>query len=90
MAALSKREWAGGGAVSCQNPVDLRLGDVVRLLEQGHALVEYLNTDVGDCTIEDFCRLRTRLRSAEARFFEALNRSSLAEITLPRRALKHH
>lgn len=80
---VQTRRGGGGGAVLIRDPAAVRLGDVVRLLEQGQALVECFGPTGGDCTVEGCCRLRARLRQAEARFIEDLNRSSLADIALP-------
>ena len=82
---VETRRGGGGGAVLCRDASDIRLGDVVRLLEQGQALVECFGLDGGDCTIDGCCRLKARLRHAEAKFIEDLNRSTLAEIALPER-----
>ncbi|MCC0031358.1 MAG: Rrf2 family transcriptional regulator [Brucellaceae bacterium] len=83
---VETRRGGSGGAILCRNAADIRLGDVVRLLEQGQALVECFRTGDSDCTIEGCCRLKARLRHAEARFIDDLNRSTLADITLPERA----
>ncbi len=80
---VETRRGGGGGAMLCNNPAEVRLGEVVRLLEQGQALVECFDVDGGDCTIDGCCRLRSRLRQAETRFLEDLNRSTLADIALP-------
>lgn len=80
---VETRRGGGGGAVLCSDPAEIRLGDVVRLLEQGQALVECFGPTGGDCTIEGCCRLKARLRHAEARFLEDLNRSTLRDIALP-------
>lgn len=80
---VETRRGGGGGAVLRKAPDSIRLGDVVRLLEQGQALVECFGADGGDCTIDGRCRLKARLRSAEARFLDDLNRSTLADIALP-------
>ena len=82
---VETRRGGGGGAVLCRDASDIRLGDVVRLLEQGQALVECFGLDGGDCTIDGCCRLKARLRHAEAKFIEDLNRSTLAEIALTER-----
>jgi len=82
---VETRRGGGGGALLCKNPADIRLGDVVRLLEQGQALVECFGPGGGDCTIDGCCRLKARLRHAEARFLEDLNRSTLGDIALPLR-----
>ena len=80
---VETRRGGGGGAVLTKDPATVRLGDVVRLLEDGQALVECFDPTGGDCTIEGCCRLKSRLRHAEARFLEDLNRSTLRDIALP-------
>jgi len=80
---VETRRGGGGGAVLRRTPESIRLGDVVRLLEQGQALVECFGADGGECTIDGRCRLKARLRSAEARFLDDLNGSTLADIALP-------
>ena len=83
---VETRRGVNGGAVLRSNPAEIRLGNVVRLLEQGQALVECFGPTGGGCTIEGCCRLKSRLRQAEARFIEDLNRSTLADIALPQHA----
>lgn len=82
---VETRRGAGGGAVLSRDLSAIRLGDVIRLLEQGHALVECLGPGGGACSIEGCCRLKARLRRAEARFLDDLNQSTLADIALPQR-----
>ncbi len=82
---VTTRRGGGGGATLARRPEDIRLGDIVRLLEEGRALVECFGTN-GDCTIDGRCALKGRLRRAEAAFLAELDRSTLADIALPRRA----
>lgn len=82
---VETRRGVNGGAVLRLDPREIRLGDVVRLLEQGQALVECFAPDGGDCTLDGRCRLKARLRQAEVRFIEDLNSSTLADIALPER-----
>lgn len=79
---VETRRGGGGGARLARRPEEIRLGEVVRLLEEGHALVECFQADGGDCTIAGCCRLKARLRLAEAAFLESLNRTTLADIAL--------
>jgi Rrf2 family transcriptional regulator, nitric oxide-sensitive transcriptional repressor len=44
--------------------------------------VECFGAKGGTCSIEARCRLKTRLRSAEAAFLADLDRSTLADIAL--------
>ncbi|SMC83116.1 RrF2 family transcriptional regulator [Primorskyibacter flagellatus] len=83
---VETRRGAHGGAVLRRSPSEVRLGDVVMLLEEGQALVECFAPDGGDCTINGCCRLKARLRHAENRFIEDLNKSTLRDIALPVRA----
>ena len=82
---VETRRGGGGGARLGMDPAKMRLGDVVRLLEQGQDLVECFGPTGGDCTIVGCCRLKARLRHAEAQFIEDLNHSTLADIALPAR-----
>ena len=81
---VTTRRGGGGGAMLARPPSEIRLGEVVRLLEQGQALVECFAPGGGDCTIDGRCRLKGRLRAAEAAFLAELDRSTLADIALPR------
>ncbi|MFQ8430432.1 Rrf2 family transcriptional regulator [Amaricoccus sp. W119] len=80
---VETRRGGGGGAVLGREPAEIRLGEVVRLLEEGQPLVECFGSGGGLCAIDGRCRLKARLRHAEARFLEDLDRSTLADIALP-------
>lgn len=80
---VETRRGGGGGASLAVAPEEIRLGAIVRLLEEGQPLVECFAADGGDCTIEGQCRLKVRLRRAEAAFIADLDRSTLADIALP-------
>ena len=84
---IETRRGGGGGAVLARPAHEIGLGDIVRLLEEGQPLVECFAADGGDCSIDGQCRLKARLRSAEAAFLSDLDRSTLADIALkPARA----
>ncbi len=89
MAALAQagivatRRGGGGGAVLAKPADQIRLGNIVRLLETGQPLVECFQASGGACTIMGCCRLKIRLRSAEAAFLADLDRSTLADVALP-------
>lgn len=85
---VATRRGAGGGAVLARDPGEIRLGAVVCLLEEGQALVECFAPGGGDCTITGRCRLKAQLRAAEEAFLGTLDRSTLADIALPRRAIE--
>ena len=80
---VTTRRGAGGGAMLARPASDIRLGDVVEVLEQGQSLVECFGKDGGNCIITAGCRLKARLRAAEDSFLASLNRSTLADCALP-------
>lgn len=80
---IETRRGGGGGAVLAMPPGEIRLGLVVRLLEEGQPLVECLGADGGACSLDGRCRLKARLRSAERAFLADLDRATLADIALP-------
>jgi Rrf2 family nitric oxide-sensitive transcriptional repressor len=85
---VATRRGGGGGACLALDPGEIGLGRVVRLLEDGQSLVACFARDGGDCTISGCCRLKGRLRAAEAAFLAELDRATLADIALPRRVLE--
>lgn len=78
---VETRRGGGGGARLARRPEEIRLGEVVRLLEEGQVLVDCF-ADSGRCTIDARCRLKSRLGRAENAFYEELNRATLADVTL--------
>jgi Rrf2 family transcriptional regulator, nitric oxide-sensitive transcriptional repressor len=80
---VATRRGGGGGAILARAPDQIRLGEVVRLLEEGNALVDCFALEGGDCTITGRCRLKGRLRAAEAAFLAELDRTTLADVALP-------
>lgn len=79
---VETRRGGGGGAVLAQPADAIRLGGVIRLLEEGQPLVDCLRADGGTCTIDGQCRLKARLLAAEAVFLDELDRSTLSDIAL--------
>ena len=82
---VETRRGGGGGARLARPSREIRLGDAVRLLEEGQALVECFAPGGGVCTIGGCCPLKARLRSAETAFLADLDRATLADIALPER-----
>lgn len=81
---IDTRRGGGGGAVLARPPETIRLGDVIRHLETGQALVACFAVDGPNCSLDGRCRLKARLRSAERAFLDDLDRSTLADIALER------
>lgn len=78
---VATRRGGGGGAVLLRDPAEVSLGEVVRLLEDRQPLVGCFPGGPG-CTLVGCCRLRARLRDAEAAFMAELDRATLADIAL--------
>ncbi len=76
---LDTRRGGGGGAMLAVQPEDIRLGDVVAMLEADQALVECFASGGNACTMMPQCRLKTRLAQAQAAFIRDLNQSTLAD-----------
>jgi Rrf2 family nitric oxide-sensitive transcriptional repressor len=79
---IETRRGGGGGAALARPASEIRLGAVVSLLEEGQPLVECLSAEGGACTLDGRCRLKSRLRAAEAAFLADLDRATLADIAL--------
>jgi Rrf2 family nitric oxide-sensitive transcriptional repressor len=79
---VATRRGGSGGARLALPAGEIRLGEVVRLLEVGQPLVECFAPSGGNCVLDGCCRLKGRLRSAEAAFLAELDRSTLADIAL--------
>lgn len=79
---IETRRGGGGGAMLARPAHEIRLGAVVRLLEEGQPLVTCFAADGGTCTISGECRLKARLRGAQEAFYADLDQSTLADIAL--------
>lgn len=79
---LRTKRGGQGGATLGRPAADIRLGDVIALLESSQALVECFASG-NACTLTPRCRLKSRLAQAEAAFIADLNRSTLADCLYP-------
>lgn len=79
---LETRRGGGGGAMLARAPDDIRLGDVVAILEADQSLVECFASGSPGCTLTPHCRMKARLAHAETAFVAELNRSTLADCAL--------
>ncbi len=80
---VETRRGGGGGAMLARPAETIRLGSVIRLLEEGQPLVDCFALRGAQCSLDGRCRLKARLRAAESAFLDDLDRSSLAEVALP-------
>lgn len=70
---------AGGGLRLARPAESIRLGEVVRALDRGEALVECFRADGGACILTPRCRLKGRLHAARQAFLRELDATTLAE-----------
>ncbi len=85
---VATHRGAGGGFRLARPPEKITLGEVVRLLEARHAMVECFRADGGGCVLTPRCRLKSKLALAARAFIAELDRTTLAEcayIAPPRR-----
>ena len=74
----TRRGVAGGFRLA--RPADaITLGEIVRTLEAGEALVECFRQDGGACVLTPRCRLKRRLAIAQEAFLRSLDATTLAE-----------
>ena len=86
-AGLVRTQRGAKGGFSLAKPAaEITIGDVVRRLENRHALVECFRSDGGDCILTPGCRLKRHLAAAEEAFLRELDGTTLAECALPPRA----
>ena len=81
------RGRAGGVRLSC-DPQQVRVGEVVRLIEGSAALVECFDSSKNRCVISPVCALKGALRKAQSAFFEVLDQYTLEELTRNRTQLQ--
>jgi Rrf2 family transcriptional regulator, nitric oxide-sensitive transcriptional repressor len=77
----------GGGIRLARVPAQIRIGAVVRDMEEELGVLGCLQGEPGYCRIEASCVLRGVLREATQAFLATLDRYTLADLVKPRRAL---
>ena len=78
---VTTRRGGGGGAMLARPAGEIRLGSIIRLLEEGQPLVECFAAGGGDCTIDGRCPLLLRCSEDTARMNEC--EGSWAMLYLP-------
>ncbi|MDE2462966.1 MAG: Rrf2 family transcriptional regulator [Alphaproteobacteria bacterium] len=72
----------GGGLKLARAAEKIRLGDVVRKMEEDFTMVECFAPDSSHCRIEGPCRLRHVLQDALKAYLGVLDRYTLADLTM--------
>lgn len=80
---VATHRGAGGGFRLARPAEKIKLGEVVRLLEARHAMVECFRADGGGCVLTPRCRLKGKLALATRAFIAELDRTTLAECAYP-------
>ena len=81
---VATHRGAGGGFRLARPAESITIGEVVRLLEARHAMVECFRADGGECVLTPRCRLKGKLALAAKAFLAELDKTSLAECAYPR------
>lgn len=76
---IKTQRGSGGGARLARLAKDIKIGEVVRSLEQEQSLVECFGHGGGACAITATCRLKSMFASAENAFLNDLDQYTLAD-----------
>ncbi|RTL66677.1 MAG: Rrf2 family transcriptional regulator [Hyphomicrobiales bacterium] len=82
---IATQRGARGGFRLARPAEQITLGEVVKLLEARHAIVECFRADGGGCILTPSCRLKSKLVLAARAFISELDRTTLSECAYPAR-----
>src|SRR3954464_325668 len=82
---VTTQRGVGGGFRLARPPQSITIGQVVRTLEERHALVECFRDDGGACVLTPRCRLKAKLAAAREAFMRELDSTTLEECAYPAR-----
>ena len=77
--ALARPHHQLADARTEQPPGQVRVGTLIRQLEQDQPIVECFRSDGGLCVLTPTCRLRGMLQGAKDQFYRALDAHTLAD-----------
>ncbi len=77
---LETTRGRGGGVRLVKEPVDIRIGDVVRASESDFRLVECFDESTSACTLSSSCRLKHLFGTALQAYFDTLDGATLADL----------
>ena len=80
MGYIGGKKGRGGGIYLTANPKQIRLGDFVRELQTETPLLECFDAHTNTCPIINICRLQNELSIALDKFYESLNKKTLADL----------
>lgn len=77
-----------GGLKLARRPEDIRVGDVIRDMEEDFHTVECFDPTKNACIISPACRLKNVLHEALTAYFDVLDRYTLADLVVDKERLK--
>lgn len=87
---LATSRGRNGGFTLARPANRIRVGDVVRLTEQGSPLVECFDPANNTCIITPACKLKFILHDAQEAFYGVLARRTIADLFISPEAILHH
>lgn len=81
---IEAQRGRNGGVVLGRPAQDIRIGDVVRLVESDFAIVECMRAEASTCTFTPQCRLRGVIENAATAFLDVLDECTLDTLTTPK------
>lgn len=84
---LETSRGKGGGMRLARKPREIKVGAVLRDMEEELGVLGCLKGSAGYCRIESCCLLRRALREATEAFLQTLDRYTLDDLLEPRRKL---
>lgn len=69
-----------GGLKLAQDPRDINIGKVVRLMEDDFVILECFNRETNQCILSPACKLKHALNKALLAFFQVLDAYTLADV----------
>lgn len=83
---ITSSKGKGGGIRLAYKPENLKLGDLVLALEPNMHLVECFNREANSCIFVSACTLKHYLSEANQAFLDNLNRRTLADAAVNKKA----
>ena len=77
---LDTRRGRGGGIQLARSPEDIRIGKLVREMEDQPIMVECFDTATNTCRLDGCCKLKAALAKAQKAFYASLDEHTLSNL----------
>lgn len=84
---IVSRRGRGGGIKLAKQAVDIKIGEIVRVAEDGFQIAECFKSDGGQCRIMGCCKLNDMFHEALSAFLTVLDKYTLEDILVGQPAL---